>query len=168
MSIGNRLRRAEQFSCMSDGRSVYVHPHSIGYYFMRVKETPPHALSHANTLTTKEMEEEARREREARSRFDALSELDHQLLQLYLARGQARDHTMPFPAASRDDKEAVGWLFVRYEKKGRIAMMVKSFVGRYTHAEIADRLRLSVWQVRRRLNGIDPALVKFAEMRGWV
>lgn len=169
MSLGSQLKRAEMFTTDSSGQPIRrVHRHAIGYTVMPVKETAPHALSHANTETTEEQEEQARKEREARARFDALDSLDVQILRLHLIRKQPREYTMPFPASSREDKEAAGWLFVRYEKKGRIAMMVKSFVGQYTHAEIAERVRLTVHQVRRRLSALDPLLVKFAEMRGWL
>ncbi len=114
------------------------------------------------------MQEYEVKEREARMQFDALEPVDRELLRLSLAKFPGRERELPYPASMRAHYEAAGWLFVRYENHGRIARMVKSFAGHLTHAEIANRLGWSVWQVRRRLNAMDPQMVRVAEMRGWI
>lgn len=168
MSIGSQLRRAEMLSSDSSGKPIRkVAKETIGYTVMPVKETRPHALSHANTETTEEQEDNARREREARSRFLDLSDLDREILRLHLIRTAPREVLMPFPASQRDGLERAGWLYTKTSKSGA-AMMVKTVPGQLTHAEIGEQVHLSVSQVRRRLNALDPALVKYAEMLGWV
>jgi|SRR5579872_4908738 len=143
-------------------------PADLGVNVMHVRETKPHALSHANTVTTEEQQELERREREALDGFSGLDPVDREILRLSLARTAARERTMPFPASSREHHEEAGWYFVRYEKKGRIAMMTKSFIGHLRQEDIAAQVGLSVYQVRRRLNGIPGDVVRFAELRGWV
>jgi len=144
-------------------------PRQLGNDVIHVHETPPHALSHANTTATDEQLEQERREREARAKFDALAPIDVEILRLSLERLAVRDIEMPFPAAQRRAREDGGWNFVRYRGAGnRFAIMAKSCIGQWTHREIAVRVGLSVWQVRRRLSALDPLLVKYAEMRGWI
>lgn len=168
MSIGSQLRRAEMLSTDSEGRPIRrVSKEAIGYTVMPVKETAPHALSHANTETTEEQEEQARREREARTMFLELSDIDREILRLHLVRKQPREITMPFPASQRDDMEHAGWMYTKTAKNGYV-MMVKTVPSQLTHGEIAERVHLSVSQVRRRLNAMDPSLVKFAELLGWL
>ena len=164
------LDRAALYSTDSSGKRVpKVDKHSIGYGVMPVKETPRHALSRANTEATEAEEELDRRERAARWRFDQLSAEDHELLRLYISRSAPREVQMPYPAGKRSELEAGGWLFVRYSGSGkRTAVMTRSFAGALTQAQIAERMGLSVHQVRRRLSALDPSMVKFAELRGWV
>lgn len=161
-SSGNRL--LVRAWMLSDHRHD---PSKLGNYVVRTKETKPHALSHANTETTEEQEEQARRERDARLKFDKLEPLDRELLRLHLIRTESREVVMPFPASQRDGLERAGWLYTKTSKSGAV-MMVKSVPGQLSHAEIGKRVHLSVSQVRRRLSRLDPALVKYAELRGWL
>lgn len=166
----SRISSAELYSTDSSGKRIaQVDKHAIGYTVMPVKETPRHALSNANTDATDDQLELDRREREARSKFDALCQEDRELLRLSLVRTAPREVTMPFPAGQRADKEAAGWLFVRYTGPGkRSALMVQSFAGQPTQVQMASATGLSVHQVRRRLSALDPMLVRYAELRGWV
>lgn len=141
-------------------------PRELGN-IMKVKETPPHALSHANTLTSKEQDELAKREREAQTKFDKLDARDREILRLHLVRTESREITMPYPASKRDEMERAGWLYVKQANKGRV-LMVKSFVGQLTYAQIASAVGVSERTVQRRLSAMDPAMVRFAELRGWV
>ena len=169
MSIGPQLKRAELMSADSSGKPIRKPDrHAIGYTVMPVKETRPHALSHANTETTLEQEDQIRLERGARYKFDNLSVRDREILRLHLVRLDAKEHTLPFPRGEREAKEAAGWLFVRYSgKAGSIAMMCKSFVGQLTYDEIGERIGCSTRTVQRALSAMDPVMVMFAEMRGW-
>jgi hypothetical protein len=163
------LDRAELYSEDENGKRIAkVDKHQVGYGVMPVRETPRHALSQANTEATEEQQELERREREARWKFDALLNADRELLRMYLDRSTPREVRMPFPAGQRAELEQGGWLFVKYTGQGqRTALMVRSFPGQPTQAQMADQLGLSVHQVRRRLSSLDPSMVKFAELRGW-
>jgi hypothetical protein len=165
----SRLEDALLYAEDEHGKPIAkVHKHQIGYGVMPVRETPRHALSHANTDATEEQVELERREREARWKFDALPPIDRELLRMYLDRSAPREVRMPFPAGQRSELEQGGWLFVKYTGQGqRTALMVRSFPGQLTQAQMAAHLGLSVYQVRRRLSALDAAMVKFAEMRGW-
>lgn len=131
-------------------------------------ETPPHALSHANTETTEEQEQMEAMEREARRQFDSLTDLDREILRLAHAVQEPREVKMPFPASMRDGQEAAGWFFVESKNKGRTVMMVKSFAQRLTHAEIGERVGLTAYFVRKRLQAMTPNLCRFAVLKGWV
>lgn len=133
-----------------------------------VRETKPHALSHANTETTEEQENMDTLEREARRLFDALTPLDREILRLAHAVQEPREVKMPFPASMRDEQEKAGWFFVESKNKGRIVMMVKSFAQRLTHSEIGQRVGLTAYFVRKRLQAMTADLCRFAVMRGWV
>jgi hypothetical protein len=168
MSIGSSLKRAELYSTDSGGKRVRgAHKHAIGYTVMPVKETPSHALSYANTVTTDEQLELERREREARTKFDALSAVDHEILRLHLVVTGARDHVATFPREQREQLEQAGWYFRKETSRGARVEMVRSFVGKLTYDEIGRRVHLSGRTVQRRLSSMDPAMVKFAELRGW-
>lgn len=164
------ISRAELYSTDSNGKRIRkVEKATIGYTVMPVKETPRHALSNANTDTTEQQEDNVRLEREARDKFDKLSAQDLEILRLSLQREAIVERTMPFPAAQRPTREEGGWDFVKYEGAGnRTAIMTKAFVGQLTQTQIAERVGLSVYQVRRRLSAMDPLLVRYAELRGWV
>lgn len=141
-------------------------PSKLGNHVIRTKETKPHALSHANTLTTEDQLEDERREREARSKFDALTPVDREILRLHLVRTESREYELPFPASEREDKEAAGWLFVRHTRNGMVRM-VKAFIGQLTYEEIAKRVERSERTVQRRLSAMDPSMIRYCEMRGW-
>jgi hypothetical protein len=174
---GERIRKSKRehmdvlCSSCSTKRSACIgeccddcwHPEEIP-----VRETPRHALSNANTEENEMQQEYEVKEREARMMFDALEPMDRELLRLSLTKFPGRERQLPYPASMRRHYEQAGWLFVRYENHGRIARMAKSFPGHLTHSEIGERLNLSVWQVRRRLNAMSPSMVKCAEMRGWL
>lgn len=164
------LTRAELYSEDSTGKRIAkVDKHQVGYGVMPVRETPSHALSDANTMLSDKALEFARREREARATFDQLAPADRELLRLYLARSTPREVQMPYPSGQRPALESSGWLFVKYTGKGqRTALMVRSFSGAATQVQMAAQLGLSVHQVRRRLGALDPSMVKFAELRGWI
>lgn len=169
MSIAGQLRRAELLSEDSSGRKIpKLDKHARGYTVMPVKETRPHALSHANTESSDDQLEQDRRERESRQKFDELDDRDRDILRLHLIRLDAVEHELPFPREQRADKEAAGWLFIRYSGKGeRYATMCKSFVGQLDYEEIGERVGCSSRTVQRRLSAMDPVMVKFAELRGW-
>jgi len=168
MSIGPQLNRAELFSTDSEGKPIRrVHKHAIGYGVMPVKETRPHALSHANTITTDEQLELEKRERAARTKFDALGELDREILRLHLVVTGAREGVATFPRDQREKLEQAGWLFRKYTTKGTRVEMVRSYVDKLTYEEIGRRVHCSTRTVQRRLSAMDPAMVKFAELRGW-
>lgn len=168
MSIGPQLQRAELMSEDSEGKRIRrPHKHAIGYGVMPVKETKPHALSHANTITTDEQLELERRERACRSKFDALGAVDREILRLHLVVTGARDHVATFPRDQRAELEAAGWFFRKETSRGLRVEMVRSYVGKLTYDEIGKRVHLSTRTVQRRLSAMDPAMVKFAELRGW-
>jgi RNA polymerase sigma factor (sigma-70 family) len=164
------MMRAELYASDSYGRRIpRVARLAIGYGVMPVRPTRRHALSDANTLATEEQNEDDRREREARRRFDALTPEAREILRLSLARGASVERRMPFPSAQRKAREAGGWYFVKYAGVGnRTAVMACRVVRHLTHEEIADHLGLSVYAVRRRLSSIGRRLARYAELRGWV
>lgn len=139
----------------------------VGYSILPVHETPPHALSHANTEATDAQLEQDRLERAARSEFDQMLASDREILRLSQRLDGVREVRLQFPRAKREDQEQSGWLFVQALKHGYV-LMVKSFPTQLTHAEIADRMRLTTRQVRYRLSKMSRDLVRFAVLRGWV
>lgn len=164
------LSRAELYASDSAGRRIVrVARLAIGYGVMPVRETPPHALSHANTDATDEQAELDRLERRARRKFDGLPALARELLRLSLLRIGSVERCMPFPAAQRAQRERGGWHFVRYTGAGnRSAVMACVVPGYLRQEQIAAATGLSLAQVRRRLAGMDRQLVRYAELRGWV
>lgn len=134
---------------------------------MKVKETPPHALSHANTEASEDQEKQDQRELEARGKFDELDDLDREILRLHLHNTGIRDHVATFPKSQRDELEKAGWFFRKETSRGARVEMVRSYVGKLTYDEIAGRVGCSTRTVQRRLSAMDPVLVKFAELRGW-
>lgn len=169
MSIGGQLKRAELMSADSSGKPIRkTDRHAIGYTVMPVKETRPHALSYANTESSDEQLEQDKREREARAKFDELIQRDREILRLHLVRLDSVEHELPFPREQRAEKEAAGWLFIRYSGKAeRMATMCKSFVGQLTYEQIGQSVGCSSRTVQRALSAMDPVMVRFAEMRGW-
>ena len=168
MGLGTQLERAELFSADSEGNAFRrVDREQIGYSIMPVKETAPHALSHANTLTTEEHQEDERREREARSRFLELDDTDRAILRMHLQK-VSREIVRTFPVKDRSDLEVKGWMFRKHTANGRRVEMVCSFILQPTHEDIGHRLGLSARTVLRRLSALDKALVMYAELRGWV
>lgn len=164
------LSRAELYASDSAGRRIArVARLAIGYTVMPVRETPPHALSHANTTATDEQAELERLERRARRKFDALPPVARELLRLSLVRVGSVERCMPFPAAQRAQRERGGWHFVRYSGPGnRTALMATVVPGYLRQEQIAAATGLSLAQVRRRLASMDRQLVRYAELRGWV
>jgi RNA polymerase sigma factor (sigma-70 family) len=164
------MMRAELYAVDSHGRRIpRVARLAIGYGVMPIRETRRHALSDANTTATDEQNEEERREREARRRFDGLTPEAREILRLSLARGASVERRMPFPSCQRKAREAGGWYFVRYAGPGnRSCVMACRVVRHLTHEEIAEHMGLSVYAVRRRLSSIGRRLARFAELRGWV
>jgi hypothetical protein len=143
-------------------------PRDLGSEVMHVRETKPHALSHANTITTDDQLEAEKRERKARLKFDKLPEIDREILRLHLWRGPNVEREQSVPASMRENMQKAMWEFVRYDHAGRTAVMVRSSPDQHNAEDIGRMVYLSASQVRRRLNALDPALVKFAEMLGWV
>jgi hypothetical protein len=142
-------------------------PKQLGVGVVHVHETKPHALSHANTITTEEQQETDRREREARAMFDGLPETDRDILRLSQRLDGIRESRLQFPASKRDEQEQAGWLFVQTLKGGYV-LMVKSFPTQLMHEEIASRLGISVRRVRYRLSLMSADLVRFSVLKGWV
>jgi hypothetical protein len=153
--------------------SKYRHnPKDIGSGVTRpMHETKPHALSHANTEASDEQLLRDQQEREARARFDALT--NEQMALIYWSkflRGKAKkERTDYFPLEERRAREDGGWTFVK--KEGGQAVMTISSSDMLNPDEIGQRMgwgSAAGWKVNRKMRKIDGQLMKFAVLKGWV
>lgn len=167
MSIGAQLKRAELMSVDSDGNKIRrVHRHAVGYTVMPVKETPPHALSHANTNATEQQNEMDVRERESRAKFDALDALDREILRLHLIRTERVERTMLILPENLGEYERADWYMKKTARDGRL-VIGRQEAGQLHYDEIGRRVGVDERTVRRRLARMSPLMVHFAEAKGW-
>lgn len=119
-------------------------PRKLGNHVMHVRETPPHALSHAHDETDERMEQQGRAQHE----LDKLTAEERAVLELQAKRWMIEQEC----EVENDHVQQLldeGWCFVRHHE-GKVVLK-GDFPMHMTYEDIGQRLGLSARQVHRRV-----------------
>lgn len=147
MSLADQLHRAELFGYDSNGRRIKKPTRStIGSTVMPVRETKPHALSHATVVSGDDEEREAKK----RALDAAFAEFTEEERAVWLLQQKGEERTREETIAIGEVARYLeaGWDLRRKSK--HTAVVVKSFTS-LNQEEIGQRLGLSRDQVKRRI-----------------